>query len=137
MTISAIELSFVENTVTGRRPLEAPVLSGRAPPSLREEGAYRARETTTWPPFWARRRVDVLGPQGGDQLGDREQVGIVAQQLAYLVVEAGAWRANLHGATTPCSSRFLRSTASARWRRIFAAASLTSNVRAISRNEQP
>jgi hypothetical protein len=77
---------------------------------------------------------DFALTERGDRLGKREQLGVIAQQLPHVPVEARAFGAQ--GLTPRCSSS-RRSTANARWNRIFAAGSLIASSAAISRNEQP
>ena len=77
---------------------------------------------------------DFARTERSDRLGKREQLGLVAQQVPHVPVEARAFGAQ---GLTPRRSSSRRSTANARWKRIFAAGSLIASADAISRNEQP
>ena len=102
-------------------------------PWHREERTAETREARPPPSPRVFGAANFPRTQRGNRLGKREQLGIVTQQLPDVPVEARAFCAQ--GLTPRCSSS-LRSTANARWKRIFAAGSLIASADAISRNEQ-
>jgi hypothetical protein len=81
-------------------------------------------------------RPETARPLRGDRMREREKLGIVSQQLMHLAIEPALAVALVQGVIPRCSSP-ARSTLSARWKRIFAAASLTPTAAATSRKEEP
>jgi hypothetical protein len=66
-----------------------------------------------------------------DCVSDRQELRIVAQQIEQLAIEPQFLRAGLQ-VPMPCCSRSARRQVNALWKRIFAAASLTSIALAMS-----